>query len=194
METPVEIVFHDLERSEAVEARIRERVSRLERFHPRITSCHVFVEAAHRNAQRRSPEYQVRLEVRVPGAELAVRSKPGDVAAHHDIYVAIRDAFEAMERQLKRHRRQRTGEVKTHVPPLQGMVSELHPDRGHGQIATTDGRLVYFHRNAVVNGGFDELGEGTPVELTIQGDESDKGPRASTVRRIGPMRFVGPAR
>ncbi|MGF1626098.1 MAG: HPF/RaiA family ribosome-associated protein [Alphaproteobacteria bacterium] len=190
MQTPVEIVFHKLERSEAVEARVRERVERLERFHPRITSCHVYIDAAHRNAQKKSLEYQVRVEVRVPGTELAVSSKPGDVNAHGDVYIAIRDTFVAMERQLKRSRRQTTGEVKTHLSPLQGTVAELHPDRDHGQIATTDGRLVYFHRNSVVNGGFDALSEGATVELSIQHDESDKGPQASTVRQIGPMRFV----
>jgi ribosomal subunit interface protein len=190
MQTPVEIVFHNLERSEAVEARVRERVGRLERYHPRITSCHVYVEAAHRSSQQKSLEYEVRLEVRVPGNDLAVSSKPGDANAHGDVYVAIRDTFAAMERQLKRKRSRRVGEVKTHLPQLQGTVAELHPDRDHGQIATTDGRLVYFHRNAVLNGGFDELSEGTPVELTIQHDESDKGPQASTVRPIGAMRFV----
>lgn len=194
MQTPVEIVFHKLDRSEAVEARVRERVDRLERYHPRITSCHVYVEASHRSPQQKSLEYQVRLEVRVPGTELAVSSRPGDVNTHNDVYVAIRDAFQAMERQLKRHRGQRTGEVKVHAGPLQGMVSELHPERDHGQIATTDGRLVYFHRNSVLNGGFDELSEGTPVELTIQHDESEKGPQASSVRRIGPMRYVAEQR
>jgi cold shock CspA family protein len=76
------------------------------------------------------------------------------------------------------------------VPPVQGTVAELHPDRDHGQISTTDGRLVYFHRNSVLNGGFDALDAGTPVELTIQDEESEKGPQASMVRPIGAMRFV----
>ena len=190
MQTPVEIVFRNLEPSEAVEARVRERVSRLERYHPRITSCHVYIDAAHRTSQQKSLEYEVRVDVRVPGSELAVSSKPGDSNAHGDVYVAIRDTFQAMERQLKRSRRQTTGEVKTHLQPLQGTVAVLRPDRDHGQIATTDGRLVYFHRNSVVNGGFDQLNEGTTVELTIQHDESDKGPQASTVRQIGALRFV----
>jgi ribosome-associated translation inhibitor RaiA len=41
----------------------------------------------------------------VPGKELVVSRDPGDVHAHKDVYVAIRDAFDAAERQLAEHGR-----------------------------------------------------------------------------------------
>jgi ribosome-associated translation inhibitor RaiA len=41
MQTPLEISFHNMERSEAVEAKIRQRVEKLEKYFDRITSCHV---------------------------------------------------------------------------------------------------------------------------------------------------------
>jgi cold shock CspA family protein len=54
----------------------------------------------------------------------------------------------------------------------------------------TDGRLVYFHRHSVVEPAFDALEVGDPVEVVVRSKESDVGPQASTVRRIGAQRFV----
>jgi ribosome-associated translation inhibitor RaiA len=58
------------------------------------------VAAPHR-AHRKGNEYEVRIELRVPGTELAVGRKPGTAHTHDDVYVAIRDAFDAMEAQLE---------------------------------------------------------------------------------------------
>jgi ribosome-associated translation inhibitor RaiA/cold shock CspA family protein len=189
MQTPVELVFDDVESSPAVEQRVRERVRRLERFYDGITSCHVALGTPHRH-QRKGRQWSVRIELRVPGTELVVSRQPGDVGAHEDLPVAIRDAFDAMERELKSWRAKVDGEVKTHVPPLQGRIRELDPQRGFGQIATTDGRLVYFHRNSVVEPDFESLQLDDPVEVVVQAKESDLGPQASTVRRIGALQFV----
>jgi ribosomal subunit interface protein len=114
MQTPLEIAFVDTATSPAAEARIRERVTRLERHFGSITSCHVFVAAPHQH-HRKGNHFEVRIELRVPGAELAVSNKPGDVNAHEDVYVAIRDSFDAMERQLEEWKRRLRGEVKLHL-------------------------------------------------------------------------------
>jgi ribosomal subunit interface protein len=178
-----------MDRSAAVEEAIHARVERLEQFFDGITSCHVFVDASHLR-HHKGNLYEVRIELRVPGTELAVNNKPGDVNAHADVHVAIRDAFNAMERQLKKWKQQLRDRPKAHEAPLQGRVAEIHRGEGYGQIATTDGRLVYFHENSVIAGGFSELKEGDPVELVVRYGESEKGPQASTVRRIGPLQFV----
>lgn len=114
MQTPLEIAFVDTATSPAAEARIRERVTRLERHFGSITSCHVFVAAPHQH-HRKGNHFEVRIELRVPGAELAVSNKPGDINAHEDVYVAIRDSFDAMERQLEEWKRRLRGEVKLHL-------------------------------------------------------------------------------
>jgi len=189
MQTPLEVHFTNMERSKAVEQAIRERTEKLEQFYGGITSCHVFVDAPHRH-HRKGNRYEVRLEIRIPGKEIAVNNKPGDVNAHEDVYVAIRDAFKAMERQLKRWKRQVRGEPRGREAPLQGRIAELHSGQGYGEIATTDHRLVYFHKNSVVDGNFADLKVDDPVELVVQTGESEKGPQASTVRPIAPLRFV----
>lgn len=189
MQAPLEVHYHNMDRSDAVESAARQSATKLEQYFDGITSCHVYVDAAH-HRHRKGNRYAVRIELRVPGTELAVNKKPGDVNAHDDVLVAIRDAFGAMERQLKRWKRQIRGEPRQREAPLQGRVAEISLGEGFGQIATTDGRLVYFHANSVVDPKFGELGKGDPVELVVQDGESAKGPQASTVRRINPLQFV----
>jgi ribosomal subunit interface protein len=193
MQTPLEVHFNNMEHSEAVEAAVRERAGKLEQFFDGITSCHVYIDAPHHH-QRKGNRYEVRLEIRIPGKKLAVNNKPGDVNAHEDVHVAIRDAFNAMERQLKRWKRQIHGEPRGREAPLQGRVAEVHLDQGYGQIATTDHRLVYFHKNSVVDADFADLKVDDPVELVVQTGESEKGPQASTVRPIGSLQFVDRAK
>lgn len=189
MQTPTQVHFTNMERSDELEAAVQARVERLEQFVDEITSCQVFISEAH-SRHRKGNLYEVRIEARVPGAELAVNDKPGDMNAHEDVKVAIRDAFVAMERQLKKWKQQRREQPKAREAPLQGRIAEIDRAEGFGQIATTDGRLVYFHRNSVVEGGFDGLKDGDPVELVVRLGDSGKGPHASTVRPIGTLRFV----
>ena len=49
MQIPLQISFRNMDPSPAVEARIREKAAKLERFHDRIIGCTVVVEAPHRS-------------------------------------------------------------------------------------------------------------------------------------------------
>lgn len=184
MQVPVEIVFRNMQPSEFVEQRVRERIDRLHRFYDRIVSCRIAIEVPHRSPHN-PLLYHVRIEVSVPEKLLVVSRDPGDLMEHFDVYVAIRDAFEAMERQLEDYARKIRREVKVHDIPTQGAVTRKFHD--HGFIATTDGREIYFHRNSVANEDFDALEEGDPVELVAVEGESPAGPQATTVKRIGAM-------
>src|SRR5450756_2642710 len=68
------------------------------------------------------------------GKELVVNREPGDRNAHQDIYVAIRDAFSAMERQLRDYAQRRRGEIKRDVAPMHATVSKLFPEEDYGFI------------------------------------------------------------
>jgi ribosomal subunit interface protein len=119
MEIPLQITFRNLVPSPAVETRIREKAKRLERFHERITGCRVVVEAPHRQHQQ-GMLYRVAIDLTVPGAELVINREAGDNHAHEDIYIAIRDAFDALQRRLRDFARRRRGEVRSHgesAPP-----------------------------------------------------------------------------
>jgi ribosome-associated translation inhibitor RaiA/cold shock CspA family protein len=183
MDVPLEIAFHNVVQSDAVERRIRERVARMQRYFGHVNSCRVVFEVPHRSTAN-PLGYHVRIETRVPEKELVVSRDPGERGANFDPYLAVRDAFDAMDRQLEAYARKLRGETKVHPAPLQGRVRRLFRD--HGFIATNDDREIYFHRNAVA-GDFDALEEGVAVELTVVNGESPIGPQASTVRPIRPM-------
>ena len=184
MDVPLELSFRNMDPSDAVEAKVRERVDKLETFFGRINACRVVVEAPHRH-RRKGKIYHVRIEIGVPGRTLIVDRDPGQHHAHEDVYVAIRDAFDAARRQLEDHSRKAAGKVKAHEVPVHGAISTLNGHQGYGIATLPDGQEVYFHRNSVVNDGFANLDVGDQVRLVVAESESAKGPQASTVTPIG---------
>lgn len=188
MQQPLQIVFRGMDPSDAVEAAIREKAEKLERFLDRIVSCRVVVEAPHRH-KHKGKLYNIRVELDIPGGEIAVtRSGPQD-HAHEDVYVAIRDAFDAARRLVEDRTRRMRDDVKIHVQPLHGKILRLFPGEGYGFVDTPDGE-VYFHRNSVVGAKFDDLKVGAEVRLVVTEGESAKGPQASTVTPVGKHHIV----
>lgn len=165
---------------------MRAFVERLERYHGALMSCRVVVELQHRH-KHQGNLYHVGVDLKVPGAEFASGRGPAQHHAHEDVYVAIRDAFDALRRQLEDHARKQRGDVKTHAATPHGRVVELHPE--YGQIETADGRLVYFHRNSVVGADFDRLQLGAEVRFSEEAGE--QGPQATTVHAVGKHHAAG---
>lgn len=115
MQVEPHITFRNMQPSDAVEAVIRERVTRLDRLFPNLTSCRVTIEEHHRHHQQGNL-FQVRVDVTAPGHELVASREPDAHHAHEDVYVAVRDAFDAMDRQVEDLARVMRGDVKTHQP------------------------------------------------------------------------------
>ena len=116
MEVPLQITFHNLERSDAVETNILTRVEKLEKFCDSIIGCRVAVESPHRH-HARVRHFLIRVEVTVPGDRLVADRQPDEHHAYTDVYIAIRDAFDAMRRQLEAYERRRQREVKADGTP-----------------------------------------------------------------------------
>lgn len=180
MQLPPQITFRGIPHSDAVETELRERIAKLEEFYPRIMSCRVVVEAKHHH-HHQGNLYHVRVELGVPGREILASHERHDMHQHEDVYVVIRDAFDAAKRQLEDYARERRGDVKTHEPPLHGKVVRVEGDSGY--ILTPDGREVFFHRNSVVDGSFETLLPGSEVRFSEEAAED--GPHATTVHVIG---------
>ncbi|WP_041793964.1 HPF/RaiA family ribosome-associated protein [Pararhodospirillum photometricum] len=120
MQSPAQIVFHGIDHSDAVEERIREKLAKLEQFHKNITSSRVVVELHHKNTShvhKRGEPFLISVFVAVPGEDLVARSDRGkesdELKAHEDIGVALRDAFDSMERQLRDLADRRKTELKS---------------------------------------------------------------------------------
>ena len=95
MQIPVQITMRNIAKSKAVEAAIRGRAGKLDRFHRRIVSCRVVVEIPSRHKQQ-GKEFVVRLDIKVPGGEIVVNHDH-----HRDLYVALHEAFQAAQRRLE---------------------------------------------------------------------------------------------
>ncbi len=178
MKLPLQITFRDMPSSEAVETRIREKAAKLDEFYDRIMSCRVVVEAPHRR-HHQGKLYHVRIDLTVPEGEIVASREPHDRHSHEDVYVAIRDAFDAARRQLEDHARRHRAAVKTHEAQPRGRIVRLFPEQGYGFIESVDGREVYFHRNSVLDGAFEKLKVASEVRFAVE--EGDQGPQASTV-------------
>lgn len=113
MQIPLQITFRGIPHSEAVEAKIREKASKLDRFHSHIMSCRVAVEAEHHH-HHQGNQYHIRIDITTPGKELVISREHHDKQAYEDIYVAIRDAFNVATRQLEDYARIQRGDIKTH--------------------------------------------------------------------------------
>jgi len=184
MQVPLQITFRHMDSSEAVAARIRERVAELERFFDRIVSCRVVVECRHPRHQQGNL-FRVRVDLKVPGREIVVGRDPVAHHAYEDVYIALRDAFDASRRLLEDHIRERRGDVKVHAVPDHGQITRVLPEQDCGFILSADGNEIYFHRNSVTNGGFDKLTVGDEVRFVAQHSESAAGLQASTVVPLG---------
>lgn len=112
-----QINFQNLPECESVASVVRERVSRLEKICPRIIGCRVVVAMPHRH-HHKGKLYHVRVDVSLPGTELVVNRNPDQHASHHDVYVAIRDAFDATRRRVQNFLREQRGNVKHHERPF----------------------------------------------------------------------------
>src|SRR3546814_18399142 len=87
METPLEITFRNLDHSDAVEARVREKVTKLEQAYGWITSCRVMI-AAIRRQRVKGNLFHVNIADGVPGKQVMVACNPGQSHAPKDISVA----------------------------------------------------------------------------------------------------------
>jgi ribosomal subunit interface protein len=102
--TNPQIIWQNLVPSEEIEAKIRKHIAKLEKFADRLSDCRVVIEVPHRH-HHQGNIYHVQINLTVPGGELVVNRQPAQ-QAHEDLNVAIRDAFESAERQLKEYTRQ----------------------------------------------------------------------------------------
>ncbi len=106
MKLPLQVVFRNMEASAAVEAKIRERAEQLERLYDQIMSCRVVVEAHHKH-HHQGNLYHARVDLKVPEAEIVASREPDEHHAHEDVFVAVRDAFDAVRRRLEDYARRR---------------------------------------------------------------------------------------
>jgi len=183
MDQPLEIAFHNLQPSTAVETELRRRVDKLERRFGRLVGCRVSVEKQH-NQHRTGNLFEVHITLGLPGRELAVSRQSQKAKERHanaDIHASIRDAFDAAERQLEAFKGKVRSDTSTpSASALSGEVALIEPGADHGFILGSTGSQLYFHRDSVTNGRFEDLTPGDAIHYVEE--EGAAGPVATKVR------------
>ena len=159
MQLPLQITYRHVDRSDALDAAIREKAEKLNEFYPNLMSCRVTV-AEERLHKHQGHLFSVHVDVRVPNHEFVVKRDK-----HEDVFVALRDAFDAAKRKLEDEIRMQRGDVKAHAVEEYGRVVRIMPDAGYGFIETPDGREVYFAAANVVTPAFEALEVGAEVQF-----------------------------
>jgi ribosome-associated translation inhibitor RaiA len=90
----IQITLHNVRRSPALSARIRDLGERLENLWSEMIHCRVSV-AQEARPGGRGRLYTVTVNVRLPARDLTATGRDAD-----DVYLAVREAFDSMRRQL----------------------------------------------------------------------------------------------
>ncbi len=106
MEVPLQVTYRGMPPSEALSERVREHASKLTLFHRGILGCKVAIEAPSPH-HRHGGLYRVRLDMRVPGAELVVADAASE--KNVDAYAAVDCAFKHASRVLRDHQKRQDG-------------------------------------------------------------------------------------
>jgi ribosomal subunit interface protein len=175
MQLPVQVTFRDIPRSEAVETAIRGKVARLDKFSDHIMSCRVTVGIIEKH-KHQGKLFNIRIDLKLPGSEIVVNRDKAE-----DIYVAIRDAFDAVKRKLEEHMRRVHGEVQVHEAESHGRIARLFADQGYGFIEKADGGELYFHLYNCAHPAFEQLSVGDDVVFLEE--SGGDGPQANRVSR-----------
>ena len=176
MEIGLQITARDIEVTDAIRADIEAKAEKLDKYYDRIMRCRVVLESPKRH-QHEGKLYNVHIYLTVPGSELMVKRD-----LDKDLYVAIRDAFQAARRKLEDFASQQRLDVKRHEEPPVAKITSLFSEQGYGFITRQDGLEVYFHENSVVNKDFNKLKIGMKVRFAEE--MGVKGPQASSVTVI----------
>ncbi len=172
MKQPLQIQFLGMEPSEAVESAVRTKAEKLDKFCPDIMACRVSIEQVHKHQHQGRP-FAVAIDVTMPGRELTVGR-----AQDEDVYVALRDAFDSMRRQIEGAVERKRGQEKVHQLSQHGEVVSIDVEGRCGFIRTPDGDEYWFDHENVAGIPFEHVEVGTPVqfipEVAAQGRQAKR--------------------
>lgn len=184
MQAPVDIQFHQMEKSEAVIERLQNKLDELEeKFAPRFgkfIKCHVVFELDNKN-KNNGKLFNIRINLSLPQKDIVVTHKKDE-----DIFVVLRDALDILTRKIEEHDNKlkgpRVGHVKEHPETLSGKVVKLFKERDYGFILHNDDEYYFSATN--VHGDFTHLNLGDEVRfIETVADEGLQAQRVTIPRK-----------
>ena len=185
MQEPLQISFHNMDSSEALERRVREHWAKLERHYERITSARIVIEAPHKQPHKST--LGISISIGVPGRDIVVKREQRLHESDDNAAWVINEAFHAAERQLEDYTQKLRGDVKAQhgAERAYARIVHLYPAQDYGFIETRERLNVYFHRDVVRDAAFEDLQVGSEVLYMLAPDEGPMGPMASSVWTLG---------
>lgn len=186
METPVKIDAAGMVLPSHIADVIAAHIDQLEQRYGRITDGRITVRPPSQH-HRTGGLYEVHIHLSLPNGMAVNVDRVSQVDERRsDLRFAVDNAFKRARRQLQDRVRRLQGKTKHHEGQPTGTVLRLDPEGAFGFLASSEGYDVYFHRNSVVDGSFEQLQPGAKVAYTEEPGE--KGPQASSVRPLGKHR------
>src|SRR6056297_1337693 len=144
MRKPLEITYRNVSKSDAIETLIQQKADKLNRLHDSIIGCRVSVEKP-QEYQKSGNKYRVRIDLRLPpGKQLVARRESGKGEMHEGLRKVINDAFQSMERQLKKikGKQEDHNKIQANRPDTEeeAIVVRVFPDEGYGFVKTLAGQ------------------------------------------------------
>lgn len=173
----IQVTFRDIPYSKAVEDHIHDHAEKLSQYFERFIHCRVVLTIP-QNHKHQGKLYNIRINLAVPSKELVVTRQQDE-----DIYIAIRDAFNALSRQIEDYIRKRRGDVKTHLLPVHGFIVRLFPEDDFGFIRGQDGNEYYFSGSNVATTSLDHLAVGDTVRFHSEPSNDGLQARRITIER-----------
>lgn len=134
MSNEFQVVFHNIDQSDALTENVNKRIEKLQRFSSDIIGGRVVLDSPHNN-HHKGKVFSVTLEIHTANKEVIVKEGKQDKPEHEDIYVAVRDAFNAAERQLK------STDKKHRKATLAVENFEVLPEAEEGEVEDLDEEL-----------------------------------------------------
>jgi ribosomal subunit interface protein len=125
---PIQVTVRDIPGSQALEEHIRRKAEKLTQFYGQIQNCHVVVELPQKH-KHQGKLFRVHIDLGVPGKELVVDRKQDE-----DVYIAVRNAFNALKRQISDYVDRRRGDVKSHDKMTRGERNSLLVEKEESRI------------------------------------------------------------
>lgn len=140
MSYPIQTIFLNMQRSEAIENVVQGYAEKLARFYSRIQAVRVVVEMPHKK-HHSGNTYQIKFEIAVPGQTLCIETNADSRLEYRDVKIALRDAFLLSKRRLEDFAAQRTDH---HSVAKQSEKSKFVTDLLPHQSASTDVYLTEY--------------------------------------------------
>lgn len=155
------------------EEKIDEELSKIDCHYPGL--IHHFRLTLIGTAHHKQGAFEIHITCTVP--EKTIVTQRGGAL----IRPLIVEAFDVLDAELREYNRLRQEVAGIQPTSWRGHITQLFPEKDYGFLLSAEGLEVYFHRNAVKDGRFEQLKPGDCVDFAQEA--GDKGPQATWVRR-----------